>query len=85
MTSLNLTARLKKLEARSANRSNAFQRAVLVGVYENNQDEIVGAGLGEKRILRLDGEPISAMTVRAAKTLNLQVLFAICRDGSEAF
>ena len=57
---------------------------MLVGLYENNDEEIVAAGLGKSHIYRLDNEPMHAFIMRASKTLKMRVLFAVYRNGREA-
>jgi hypothetical protein len=79
----NLKSRLAKLEARLAAKINILPNAVLVSIYEREND-VVAAGIGGNNVLRQDGESLDALTARASLELGMQILFAIYADGTEA-
>jgi hypothetical protein len=79
----NLRLRLEKLEAKSAAKEHVFSQAVLIGVF-GDANNVVGAGILGRNVLREEGEPIEIMTARASRILGMQFLFAIFADGTEA-
>lgn len=81
---VSLKTRVAKLEQRLAAKNEGFSVSILIGLYEGNSDNIVGAGVGDKRVERRVGESVDALSARASRELGMQVLFAIYVDGTEA-
>ena len=84
MTAPSLERRLAKLEAGRALKANDFSDAVMVGVFNHDHEDIVGAGICGSRVWRTPGETIAALTARASRELGMQVLFAVYKGGTEA-
>ena len=78
-----LKRRLAKLERELRAMKRAFPISILIGVYDRDAD-IVGAGIGAKKVERRVGESVDDLTNRASAELGMQFLFAIYTDGTDA-
>ena len=81
---VSLKTRIAKLEQRLAAKNGGFPVSILIGLYDDNAEKIIGAGICGKVVYRNSGEPVDVLTARASRELGMQVLFAIYADRTEA-
>lgn len=79
-----LKSRLERLETLAKRKKGPAHNTVFVGVYEGNDDDIVGAGICGRRVPRNEGETIERLAERAGRELGMRVLFAVYSNGQEA-
>jgi hypothetical protein len=84
MSTANLKRRLDTLKAARVAKNARYSNSVLVGALNHDPEDIVGAGISGTKVSREPGETIEALTARAGRQLERQVLFAFYKNGMEA-
>jgi hypothetical protein len=78
---MSLKERLARLEARLGPKRVGFPVVVLIGVFDCDDADVMGCGIGGRKVFRKDGETLDELKWRASRELNMQFLFAVYVDG----